>query len=833
MGCCGSKPEVIIADPKGPGPHQFLCKAAAKAPGCYEVFKDWDEGQRWLFVRVSGRLFEECTFTLENFVRDQNRRGQVLCFAAVGETVVKQYQQDQRDSDSSGGYSSDGGAPAASASSSKWTLKTSVRLWKDAQQQAALGTLHVKAKGRTPAAGSGRVKRLIYTWVPEEVPGGFGARRPERFKAAGRLSRSGKVHWESSLFEAEHEGFADPRARITVMRCLDPCLGLLAGFLPTPPAEWYVKLNGNVPMATERNATLREAWQTRWVSVDKMYTPAITDFGRAATKTTTWMDRRRSVTVGWMHDYIASSIAEVNFSWPLCSFATSVVTWSFNGTSSEEPCGASGCDVYISTPDNVNMLTIYIAYYRKGTNIPVKMYGEPLYNGGGVALQVNMTVVEWRVGSAIPPVPEFDGNKTELHLTCADKKDQTSCGAVMGAYCTWCSNSNTCVLTDSANATCKAPACSTYKIQGQCPTWRCNWCDGTVGCTSDKCVVCNKISTGAACNASSGACTWCPDSSFCTRVQTSCPYSPPKPDPQPDPVVEASSSSTSERSSSSSPSPVLSSSSSDGKTHADGLPCSAHVVALTQISDVAWARDEIWKDHDAFAWRTQFWAVPKWAGLIGPVMPNYDRTTVWRDDLSKSFNFTNATCRTSALVPRTFMFGPLNFSALTVLSERRNVEAAGISVDIKRAVGGKDTLYDIVYAAGTSRLMSINGTFFFEFPGVAQQVNILVTVKQWETGLPVADSAFSPSSRCSGTHAQRPAASEAFKHSCYESGSEVHHDSGASTSTVIPTTSSKSASPVNSHSHSHSHSHPHEASAASSLACAAALVIASVASIAF
>eukprot|EP00727_Mastigamoeba_balamuthi_P011393 m51a1_g6877 hypothetical protein (459) ;mRNA; f:201633-206233 len=295
--------------------------------------------------------------------------------------------------------------------------------------------------------------------------------------------------------------------------------------LPTPPEQWYLRLEGTVPYTREENATLREAWQTRWRSVDRMYTPEVW-LGdvyklRNATRTTTWTDRARSLSASWQRDYVHARWSAPNYTFPLAVFATPLVSWAPNGTAADPACGAAGCDTYLSSVDEANSGSSYRAYYAAGTNVPVQMVVMPgLF---GPEMWFTMRVVDWRVGGAVPADPAVDAGAPRYPPlpVCARHADQASCSSVLSSFCAWCSDKRACTESDSAN--CTLPRCSEYATAGECPSGRCSWCEGSIGCSQAACPVCADRRTDSACTAASGACRWCEGASVCVRSSSQCP----------------------------------------------------------------------------------------------------------------------------------------------------------------------------------------------------------------------------------------------------------------------------------------------------------------------
>ena len=59
MGCgASSVPAIILPDPVGGQENKFLCKKKNLLSSDFEVFKDFDEKQKWLFIDKKGSIFK-------------------------------------------------------------------------------------------------------------------------------------------------------------------------------------------------------------------------------------------------------------------------------------------------------------------------------------------------------------------------------------------------------------------------------------------------------------------------------------------------------------------------------------------------------------------------------------------------------------------------------------------------------------------------------------------------------------------------------------------------------------------------------------------------------
>eukprot|EP00727_Mastigamoeba_balamuthi_P011373 m51a1_g6859 hypothetical protein (494) ;mRNA; r:131876-134120 len=451
--------------------------------------------------------------------------------------------------------------------------------------------------------------------------------------------------------------------------------------LPEPPEQWYMHAQG-VWSPKYPNIT-REAWQTRWRSAEALSVPAISTIVPRV-RTTTWMDRSRSLAVGWQRDQSTHETkwSNTSFSWPLEVVFRRGLIWS---KSKAVPCGASGmCDKYMSSPDRELQNTTYTMHYLAGTNRPVKV-SFLLWLSPQLPKSLVFDVDVWLTGSDVPPLPTLDAGAPGYvpEPVCTEYSAQQACEAVLSS---------------------RLPAYARLRFRV------------LVGLTHSS-----------------------------RRVRE--PVRPPE------------------------------------------LPCAVHVVAETNLNGMVFVRDELWKDHDAFAWRTAFWALSSLQSTVYRYLKPYNYSAIWRDDLSSTFNSTDAsTCQVTPLTPRTFWFGPVNFSTLDVVGITRNTVVEGRRVDVLHATGttlGIESPYDLVYAAGTDTLVSFNGSFFFGAIGLT--VPVVCRVHVFEQRLPISDAMFTPPQSCTGAQAvaARPPASAEFSKMCYV----PHISSGSTSATIVPTAS--------------------------------------------
>eukprot|EP00727_Mastigamoeba_balamuthi_P011371 m51a1_g6857 hypothetical protein (730) ;mRNA; r:123755-126990 len=295
------------------------------------------------------------------------------------------------------------------------------------------------------------------------------------------------------------------------------------------------------------------------------------------------------------------------------------------------------------------------------------------------------------------------------------------------------------------------PLCSDHKAQGPCEavlSSYCRWCPAVSTCVQAHTAPLECSSFGSREQCPGGRCSWCDGSIGCTDGSSSQGVRKPVRPPE--------------------------------------LPCAAHVVAETSLNGMVFVRDELWKDHDAFAWRTALWALSSLQSTVYRYLKPYNYSTIWRDDLARTFNSTDQySCRVTPLAPRTFWFGPVNFSTLDVVGITRNTVVEGRRVDVLHATGttlGIESPYDLVYAAGTDTLVSFNGSFFFGAIGLT--VPVVCRVHVFEQRIPISDAVFAPRQPCVGAQARkRPPASDAFTRSCY--ASYVGSDSASAAEDIL------------------------------------------------
>ncbi|KAF4736704.1 hypothetical protein FOZ62_002583 [Perkinsus olseni] len=83
MGCTASTPDVLLPDPEPGHEHSFKIKKAGLLSKGYNVYNM--DKQLWLYIRSLSSFWDkDPDFTLENFVRDDDERGEVLGRCALG-----------------------------------------------------------------------------------------------------------------------------------------------------------------------------------------------------------------------------------------------------------------------------------------------------------------------------------------------------------------------------------------------------------------------------------------------------------------------------------------------------------------------------------------------------------------------------------------------------------------------------------------------------------------------------------------------------------------------------------------------------------------------------
>jgi hypothetical protein len=260
MGCGGSKvPREILPDPTAGQENKFLCKKKSVFGSDFEVFKDFDDKKKWLFIDKKGSIFKDPVYILENYVREEGKKfGQTLCAAKIGDAKVKIYGADaHEDSDASQDYSVSGGEDGEGGMSvdkstvvtnMKWAQTLKVKFYSDRERKVQIAEMKVKAKGKakkkvttvtvTDDEGNSsssektdikkKVKKLIYKFQFEPTVEG-GAQYDVVLKGSLNGKESG-LEWQSPLFHATTRGGFNQKAEI-VTSFSNPGLGLLVGFL--------------------------------------------------------------------------------------------------------------------------------------------------------------------------------------------------------------------------------------------------------------------------------------------------------------------------------------------------------------------------------------------------------------------------------------------------------------------------------------------------------------------------------------------------------------------------------------------------------------------------
>lgn len=262
MGCCDSKssvPEVIIPDPE-PGEH---CKVLFKKNGMLSrdqnVFKDCDKSQKWLMMDKEGSFWKNPTYVLENFVRDGEGKGQVLCAAKLEVTEARTYGRElHEDSDSSSDDSTDDqGTVDITVIKMKWAQKIKVKFYSDRDRNEKIAEIKVKAKGKAKKTVT-TVRRMVddhdeegnktgeheevsestdikkkckkVKYVIEEMKG---EDEPPKIKLDGKPNKSAyKLQWEGDVFQAEIDSTGWGAQEIEVKTSWkNPGLGMLMGYI--------------------------------------------------------------------------------------------------------------------------------------------------------------------------------------------------------------------------------------------------------------------------------------------------------------------------------------------------------------------------------------------------------------------------------------------------------------------------------------------------------------------------------------------------------------------------------------------------------------------------
>ncbi|KAF4660017.1 hypothetical protein FOL47_007352 [Perkinsus chesapeaki] len=102
MGCGSSTPSILLPDPQLGQEHSFMVKKAGMLSKGYNVYNTQKE--LWLYIRSLSSFWDsDPEFTLENFIRDEQKVGQVLGRCAVGK-LDEDYKKEvdwENDSDDS------------------------------------------------------------------------------------------------------------------------------------------------------------------------------------------------------------------------------------------------------------------------------------------------------------------------------------------------------------------------------------------------------------------------------------------------------------------------------------------------------------------------------------------------------------------------------------------------------------------------------------------------------------------------------------------------------------------------------------------------------------
>lgn len=156
MGCGASKvPAIILPDPQPDVEWKALIKRQNMIGFDFNVFQDFDEKKKWLFIDKKGSLFKGPKYILENFVREPGKKeGQCLCAAKIPleDVHVKIYGvETHEDSDDSDGYSDDSADEATTTvkvTTMKWAQTLKAKFYRDRSFENKFAELKVKAKGK-------------------------------------------------------------------------------------------------------------------------------------------------------------------------------------------------------------------------------------------------------------------------------------------------------------------------------------------------------------------------------------------------------------------------------------------------------------------------------------------------------------------------------------------------------------------------------------------------------------------------------------------------------------------------------------------------------------
>jgi len=151
MGCCESSvPDVIIPDPEPGQKCDVLIKPIGMLSRDQYVYQDKDDTKKWLFLDKAGSLFSNPKFYLENFVRDDNKKGQMLCAATIEICELNKCSKGEHvDSDASEySDSSIEGEVEVTVEKFKWAQKLKIKFYSDREMSKKICVLKVKAKGK-------------------------------------------------------------------------------------------------------------------------------------------------------------------------------------------------------------------------------------------------------------------------------------------------------------------------------------------------------------------------------------------------------------------------------------------------------------------------------------------------------------------------------------------------------------------------------------------------------------------------------------------------------------------------------------------------------------
>eukprot|EP01006_Ploeotia_vitrea_P055977 TRINITY_DN68053_c14_g1_i1.p1 TRINITY_DN68053_c14_g1~~TRINITY_DN68053_c14_g1_i1.p1 ORF type:complete len:279 (+),score=28.24 TRINITY_DN68053_c14_g1_i1:60-896(+) len=260
MGCgASSVPDVIIPNPEPNVAHKMLLKKQGLMSRDYEVFKDFDTAQKWLFIDKQKNVMssKDAKYYLENYVREDGK-GELLLSAKGDDPDFKFYDFEHHedsdsssDSDDSVDWSPDVSDPMYHAVSMKWAQTLKNKIYADRDMSEQIGKLKTKAKGKAVKcfykrmedgemkhwqSTNKRIKKMKYTlsYGPKNADGDHEREVKIKLKGKLRAGQDSKVEWVSDVFEATNDGgWANPQIHTEIKPCEHPAVALMASYLCT------------------------------------------------------------------------------------------------------------------------------------------------------------------------------------------------------------------------------------------------------------------------------------------------------------------------------------------------------------------------------------------------------------------------------------------------------------------------------------------------------------------------------------------------------------------------------------------------------------------------